>query len=363
MPQLRAGTGRPRLITIPSSDQAFATHVEALVANEVLSSGDLQARLRRMFPRVVVRERTLSSEPMAWYVYRDGSWRSPTSADWWIDETLPQVVVSRDGWLVSASATAAGFLAFDPAQASDHHFTDFIAPGTLDDSLALFGVVERGHALTATVLMRPTTGDVIAVELHASKVGDDIVGVMRLADDVDVPTESVEVEKPSSVVTLPSTDAAFRAYVLRALARMSEPTPAGLALRTHRIYPHAVVTATADGWVVEREPEPRRGSDETWWSASGLPRVRFDKLAFILEANVEACELLGHELAGHHWQDFVIPGSSDEVAIVLEILARAGEAESRFRMPRSDGTLVEFDTYTTVDGENFVTVMRPAASR
>jgi hypothetical protein len=29
-------------------------------------------------------------------------------------------------------------------------------------------------------------------------------------------------------------------------------------------------------------------------------------------------------------------------------------------MPRADGVLVEFDSYTSVEGEEFVTVMRPA---
>jgi hypothetical protein len=44
---------------------------------------------------------------------------------------------------------------------------------------------------------------------------------------------------------------------------------------------------------------------------------------------------------------------------MLEILGEVGAAESRFRMPRADGTLVEFDSYTVVKGEEFETVMRP----
>jgi hypothetical protein len=43
---------------------------------------------------------------------------------------------------------------------------------------------------------------------------------------------------------------------------------------------------------------------------------------------------------------------------MLEILREAGAAETRFRLPRADGTLVEFDSYTTVTGDDFATVMR-----
>ena len=38
-----------------------------------------------------------------------------------------------------------------------------------------------------------------------------------------------------------------------------------------------------------------------------------------------------------------------------------GALPSRFRMPAADGSLVEFDSYTEVDGEAFTTVMRPRA--
>jgi hypothetical protein len=43
---------------------------------------------------------------------------------------------------------------------------------------------------------------------------------------------------------------------------------------------------------------------------------------------------------------------------MLAILANVGHAESRFRMPRADGSLVEFDSYTEMEGEGFTTTMR-----
>ena len=38
-----------------------------------------------MFPRVVVRARSLSGEGPAWYVYRDGVWRTSVEGEWWAE--------------------------------------------------------------------------------------------------------------------------------------------------------------------------------------------------------------------------------------------------------------------------------------
>jgi PAS domain-containing protein len=351
----------PRLIAIPSSDPGFNEFIQRIAAEPVAGPDILERRLKRTFPRVVVRERTISGEPRAWYVYRDGGWRPSEDGEWWEDESLPRVAVTPDGFLSSASPTAAGLLGFDPAQAGEHHFTDFILPGTLDDSVALFTVVLGGDPITATMLLRSTKGDVIAVDLHASRTENGTVGVFKLAQDVDVAPESTVV-RPVSVVTKPATDVAFRAYVLRALARMPEPTVDGLALRVRRLYPHAVVEGAGQVWAALREPHVDGRVESEWWRDPALPHVRFDAQALILEANEPARAFFGHELVGHHWQDFVTAGTTDEVAVMLEILGEVGGAESRFRMPRGDGTLIEFDCYTTVDGEEMISVMRPAGA-
>jgi hypothetical protein len=65
-------------------------------------------------------------------------------------------------------------------------------------------------------------------------------------------------------------------------------------------------------------------------------------------------------MVGQHWQEFVIPGSTDQVAIMLEILGEIGAAEARFRMPRGDGGLMGFDSFTEMADHEFVTVFRRA---
>ena len=345
------------LITIPTSDAAFREHVHTLASAD--TPRDLEARLRRMFPRVVVRERTISGAP-GWYVYRDGAWSSSLTGEWWDDPRLPRVSVAADGWFIEANATARGLLGIEEEDASTHYFTDFIVPGTLDDSLNLFRIIGSGKVLDATILLRPLSGDVIAFDIHAQLVEEGLVAVFRLAGDVPPPTVSDVVGRPIELRFLPATDVAFRSYAQRALERMPEATPDGLAIRLHRLYPHATVEVDEECWILRRDHGATDGRTGRWWEAADLPRVRYDAEALILEANEAVEAFFGQQMVGHYWQEYVTPGSTDQVGVMLEILAEAGAAESRFRMPRGDGRLLEFDSYTETVGDEFVTVFRRA---
>jgi PAS domain-containing protein len=352
---------RPQILTIPSTDAAFRRQVEHISGEEPHQAPEeLQARLRRLFPRALVRSRDISGEPSAWYVYRDGSWRQDLAGFWWQESGLPRVAASLDGWLLDANATALSLLGIERSELGTRHFTDFVVPGGLDDSMSLFGIIGGGNELNATVLLRPTSGDVVSIDMHAAREGDSLVAMFRLAEDVNLPQVPI-VARPASVVCLPESDAAFRGYVERALAQMPEPRPEGLAIRIRRLYPHARIEVDEpDGtWVVRREAAAEAATD-AWWTDPALPRVRYDAQALLLEANEAARALLGHSLIGHHWQEFVTPGSTEDVAAMLAILAEVGSAVSRFRMPRADGSLLEFDSWTEVDGDSFTTVMRPA---
>jgi hypothetical protein len=185
---------------------------------------------------------------------------------------------------------------------------------------------------------------------------------MRLADDVEVDVPGSAVGAPDEISYVPQTDAAFRGYVQRAMARMPEVTTDGLALRLRRLYPHASVEAVDGHWLARRDHETITSTDPPWWRSPDLPLVRYDAQALILEANEPAEAFFGRAMVGHHWQEFVTPGSTEQVGAMLDILAEVGAAESRFRMPRGDGSLIEFDSYTEVDGEVFETVFRRVPS-
>jgi PAS domain-containing protein len=351
----------PRIFTIPSDDLAFREHVDRIrLASRARRPEELETRLRRLFPRVVVRERGLSGESPSWYVYRDGGWQSSTTGPWWEAHGLPRVAVSSDGWLSEANPTACSLLGIDVSEIGSVHFTDFIAPGTLDDATALLASVDAGHDLTATVLLRPTAGEIVAVDIHAVRAASGISGVFRLAEDVAV--EPLGESRPMPGLACEPADPAFRAYAERALARLPDPTPELLGLRLRRLYPHARVVDDGERWTATRDAEGVAAPPEAWWRDDALPHVNYDAQALILEANEAARRLLGSDLVGHFWQEFVTPGSTEQVSAMLSILADVGAAESRFRMPAADGSLVEFDSYTIVEGERFTTIMRPRPS-
>ncbi len=79
----------------------------------------------------------------------------------------------------------------------------------------------------------------------------------------------------------------------------------------------------------------------------------------IEEANEPAETLFGRQMAGHYWQEFVTATSSEQVETMLRLMLEVREATSRFRTPDASGRLIEFDSWTSVDGETFTTVMRP----
>lgn len=357
---MRPGSLAPILKTIPSTDSAFREQVHRVRRRHPpRTPGDLESRLRRLFPRVVVVERQLSGEPTSWYIYRDGRWAPSSRSAWWTQPDLPRVAVSLDGWVVEANPAARALLNIPESEVGSRHFTDFIAPGTLEDAEGLQRVIAEGHELVATVLMRPSEGEVLACDLLARRDGDRLIGIFRLAEDIDV--VSVPVPAPAELVCLPASDVAFRRYAEVVLARMPEPTPDGLALRLGRLYRHARVEALDERWMVFRDARGMGDVPDGWWLDPALPRIRYDGQALIVEANAAAEALLGQRLVGHHWQEFVTPGATERVADMVEIIMEAGVAVSRFRMPGANGAAVEFDSFTEFDGSTLTTIMRPTA--
>jgi hypothetical protein len=66
---------RPTLVLNPPDDRDFGAAVDSEVGDDVASPEELQSRLRRAYPRAIVRRRELAGEPaQIWYVYRDGHW-------------------------------------------------------------------------------------------------------------------------------------------------------------------------------------------------------------------------------------------------------------------------------------------------
>jgi hypothetical protein len=65
----------PTLMVNPRSDVLLTERANAIVLDGALTPAALEAGLRDWYPRVKVRERSLSDETVTvWYVYREGSW-------------------------------------------------------------------------------------------------------------------------------------------------------------------------------------------------------------------------------------------------------------------------------------------------
>lgn len=349
---------KPDLRFIPSTDGAFREHVQRVAEQHRFGTPSaLAERLRSIFPRVTVRASDVSDQAGVWYVYRDGVWRPNADVAWWTDPRTPHVAVTREGWIEEADPSARAILGIDDEGGLPRFFTDFIAPGSLQDATDLFAVVAAGRELVATILLRPASGEVIACDLRAWTEGDRIIGVFRFAEDIPVVPAARRGPRPR-LQCHPRSDRVFARYAAEACERMPEPEPEGLALRLRRLYPHAMVEADDGSWHVFRDRSRLDGAGVEWWRDAGLPTIHYDRLGRISNANAPARGLLGGDIVGRHWQEIVVPGTADEVEEVLRMIAEEGRAVSRFRLPAADASLFEFDSYTEVTMEGFVTVMR-----
>ena len=71
----------PVLVLNPRSDDEFVGFALSIVTGDVDDPATFQLHLRERYPRAIVRQRELASEPFViWYCYRDGRWVGPERA-------------------------------------------------------------------------------------------------------------------------------------------------------------------------------------------------------------------------------------------------------------------------------------------
>ncbi len=163
---------RPQARTLPSSDRVFGRVVERIL-DEAGSAGDLETRLRMLYPRAAVSEGQLSGAPRLLYVYRDGRYEANDRERWWDQPGVPRATMdARSGRFVDANDGWASLMHGDRAGLVGRHYTDFVLPEALDAARTLFAtVVELGEAHSQALLRRPD-GSSIAMEFHAVLDGD-----------------------------------------------------------------------------------------------------------------------------------------------------------------------------------------------
>ena len=68
-------TAKLTIIRNPASDREFERAIEGALRAGVSGPAELEAQLRQLYPRALVRPRDLAEEPIhTWYVYREGRW-------------------------------------------------------------------------------------------------------------------------------------------------------------------------------------------------------------------------------------------------------------------------------------------------
>jgi PAS domain-containing protein len=152
---------------VPSSDRVFAGVVRE-AARSAASPGDLARRLQPLYPNVRLSERTLSSEPRVYYVYRDGSFVPDPADSWWEDPLTPYVELAADtGRITKANGSWAELMEAPPEQLLGRHYTDFLLPEAQEAAGVLFASLLASAEVRSRLLLRRPDGSVVAVEFRA----------------------------------------------------------------------------------------------------------------------------------------------------------------------------------------------------
>src|SRR4029079_15683416 len=277
------------MFTVPSSDLAFAEFVRRISAQlPDASPSELQARLRGLYPSVLVRPRGLSSEDHTWYVYREGRWVDGRGGDCWSDEWMPRMEIDRDGFIAAANTAAGEAFGIAPNRLVHRHFANFAVPGTGADMMLMREIMLAVGEAGGTFRHIRADGEVRIAEYHsvASESGSTVtirpIGALNVATP---PRPALDIE------TRPAADGLFATVVDGIVGRMPEPTPPGLQLRLRRSYPYATVDGIESArWRVARDPRPDPAPVD--WEDPKLARTVALDTSLIVEANEAALALL-----------------------------------------------------------------------
>jgi PAS domain S-box-containing protein len=162
---------RPIVTTIPSSDGAFRRAVER-VATEAggHAKEELARRLKPVFPRVAVFERSLTGEPPQLYVFRDGRYEADRDDRWWEAEGVACVCLSAStGRLTYVSPEYAAIMGAQPEQLVGRHYLDFVQPEAVDAASAMFDALANDREVITEAVIRRVDGTPVRIQLHAER--------------------------------------------------------------------------------------------------------------------------------------------------------------------------------------------------
>lgn len=176
---------------VPSSDRAFAAHVE--LARERVGQWDADLvlnRVREAYPNAAV----VRADPFAileidadlWYVYRDGAARSrPLEIGWADADDVARMVIGPDGRYLEANGQAAALFGVAPDQIIGRPAGEFTRHEADDDlGRRLLGLA-RDRSLTSTAVVLRPDGEEWPVDFSiSSRDGGGYIVAMRPTEPV-----------------------------------------------------------------------------------------------------------------------------------------------------------------------------------
>lgn len=162
------------LLCFPPDDAVFSAFVRRTFGELAGDApADLQAVVRSLYPRAVVRPR----EPLAslagnaWYVYRDGRY-SPFSdgPPWWDEPTAARVVIDDAGCYVDANPPALEILGVSLEELRRSRAGDFTPPAFGAEAPWIMQLLrDTGELHSLSMLRSRNGGPDAAVEFHFVK--------------------------------------------------------------------------------------------------------------------------------------------------------------------------------------------------
>jgi PAS domain-containing protein len=175
MPDSSVVVGGVALLCFPPADGVFcATAEQTFAALKAAIPAELEAALRRIYPRAVVRERErLASHEPAWYVYRDGRYSPFTSTDpWWEAPDAARTVLDDAGAYLTASPAALDLLGVSCEELLASKAGAFTVPEYQVMIPWIFELLRDTGEIHSTTMLRPRRGPDIPVEYRFLREGD-----------------------------------------------------------------------------------------------------------------------------------------------------------------------------------------------
>ncbi|HEX8940416.1 MAG TPA: PAS domain-containing protein [Candidatus Limnocylindrales bacterium] len=162
------------------------------------------------------------------------------------------------------------------------------------------------------------------------------------------------------LVTAPSTDRLFGRFAEHALEALGSPSMRRLQLHLRGLYPQAVVHPRQLGgevhpvWYVFRDGRVRPPAlPKAWWRGGNVGSIAVDVDGRIVEVDERAAVLGGRPLPGLVGADartFGVPGSSDDLALLLRLALEEGAVDSTIRVVSARGEPVDLAVHGERDG-------------